>query len=322
MQGWPPDYTPPIRIRFPILLLPLIVLFVAGGCASLRPREHAVLHAELMPGSSPADVLGRNGLAPLVLPGRLHLVALEVASEHEVLLGYALQGDLDRENGRVRRFREVRRVNPRDGRVEHLDPDGVEARRLLQPRYRDFRDRTPDEISFFGGKVEIVPEEYERRFSFLLDASPSAQGTSDLPLDPSTDSSNDPLRVTMRATFGQRPDGLRVTFHLPRSLEDGVDGSQQPLAVRLRLTALDISRGVDPAFVRHLSAMRWDGRRYVTFFDSVFDLQTGERYRLVQDVPSTYLELVSVDPRWSAVAVVHGDLRVTRDLGISPLHLP
>jgi hypothetical protein len=302
------------------LLLPAIVLLAAGGCASLRPRENAMIHPEVLPERSRTEVLGRNGGAPLELPGRLHLVALEVVSEREVLLGYALQGDLDRVNGRARRLREVHGFDPRSGMTTRLAPDGAEARRLLEPRYRDFRDRTPEEISFFGGNVVIVPEEYERRYSFLLDA--SLPGRDDG--EPPADRSADPLGVTLRASYGSRPDGLRVTFYppSPASTSSGSGVRLEPRTERLRLTALDISGGVTPTLVRHLSAMRWDGRRYVTFFDSIFDLKTGERYQLVQGVPSTYLEVVSVDERWETAAIVHGELRITRDLGISPLHLP
>ncbi|TVR75000.1 MAG: hypothetical protein EA427_00500 [Spirochaetaceae bacterium] len=272
-----------------------------SACASLRPAEEAVTHPAFLPGGE--GIFREEGPGPveglLQLPDRSHLVALEVISESEILLAYAPQSHLDRESARAHRISALQRLDPAEGTVEVLDPDGLAGgAHLPAPRYRDFRDRTPEEQTWFEGALVINPEEWERRYTFLLEG---PEGSPALP-------------VRLRAHYGRGPRHLDVTFIDPGS------GDRQNW--RIRLVTLDMERGVTPRLIRYLSAMRWDGERYVAFLDSIFDLEEGTRHRLVDGVPTTFVELVAVDEHWEHAAIVYGGTRVSREVAITPLALP
>ncbi len=283
----------------------LLVLIVLSGCASVRPREHAVVNTELVP--SGRAVLEDAPALHLETSDRNRLVSIDVVSEREVLLGYAGVNDFDRESAVVRRFSEVVRLDPETGEAESL-PAGyasADGEGMTTPRFRDFRDRTPEEQVWFGGSLVINPEERERLYTFLLDPSPGYGSAHN-------EGNSASLPVALRASYGSGPHFLRVIFFGPEGRRDW----------RLRLVTLDMERGVTPRLLRQLSAMRWDGERYVTFYDSIFDLKTGDRHRLIDNVPSTFVELVAVDPSWSRTAIVYGEQRVAKELALTTLTVP
>lgn len=276
--------------------------FLIPSCASVNPRGHASVNAELLSrGDTLLDSSSERRLEDfLQLPDRSHLVALEMTSDSEVLLAYAPQSQLDRESARVRGISALYRLDPDTGTLVELDHRevGDDVAPHSSPRYREFRDRTPEEQTWFEEAIRINPEEWERRYTFLLDG---PEGTP-------------PLPVRLRAYYGRGPHYLDVSFLDP--------GSGQRRRWRLRLVTIDLERGVTPRLMRHLSAMRWDGERYVTFLDSIFDLQEDQRHRLVEDVPSSYVDLVTVDESWEHAVVFYGGTRIAREVAVSPLLLP
>jgi hypothetical protein len=71
-----------------------------------------------------------------------------------------------------------------------------------------------------------------------------------------------------------------------------------------------------------MTAMRFDGERYVSFADSLFDLETGARHRLVENVPRGFVDTIAIGPGWNAFAAITGTLRFSRSIGRAGLAIP
>jgi hypothetical protein len=85
----------------------------------------------------------------------------------------------------------------------------------------------------------------------------------------------------------------------------------------------DLSHVGEPAFWRVLSAMRYRSETgHVSFFDSVVDLETEDRIRLIENAPDEYIETVAISPEWDRMMVLYWKYRETKYLSVVELDPP
>jgi len=286
------------------------LLLFAAGCTTVPPERTAEFPASFVPNGS--ELFAGQAPAPLKM-GDAHLLGITMPAEDTVYLYYAPQTAIDRDSARVESFSEIYRVDLSTGTRARIAQERAEELAGRFPRFERFRDFVPEDEVLFGGSVVLPLSRLERRISFTLDSEEQRGEGHRADIEVGTSKR---LRVTLYVRFEldneARQRRLRIAFERP-------DGTR---VYRLDPDLVRLSNGLNARLLRLMTAMRFDGERYVSFANSLFDLETGDRHRLIENVPRAFVDTIAVGPEWEAFAAITGSLRFSRSIGSAELALP